>query len=136
MTSSLNWRRMVLIASGAVVVGACSMDIPLMSFKRDSTPATPKASAEALVGADGACATPAQTPRGVALGMTECDLVALAGPTDRIEIGADERGQRSAVLTYPNGDRAGIYRFTSGLLTVIDRVPEEPKPSSRRGRAR
>ena len=125
------------MAGGAVFLGACSMDIPLMSFKRDSTPAAPRASAEALVGADGACVTPAQTPRGIALGMTECDLVALAGQTDRIEIGADDRGQRSAVLTYPSGDRAGIYRFSAGLLTIIDRVPEEPrKEPPRRGRPR
>ena len=112
------------------------MDIPLMIFKRDSAPATPQVTAEALVGADGACATPAQAPRGIALGMTECDLVAVAGPTDRIEIGADERGQRTAVLTYPGGDRAGIYRFTSGQLAVIERVPEEPRKEPPRRRSR
>jgi hypothetical protein len=134
--SILGWRRF-LIAGGAALLGACSMDIPLMSFKRDASPSAPQVTAEALVGADGACATPAQPPRGIALGMTECDLVAVAGPTERIEIGADERGQRTAVLTYPSGDRAGIYRFTAGQLTVIDRLPEEPrKEAPRRGRTR
>jgi hypothetical protein len=60
--------------------------------------------------------------------MTECDLVRLAGPADRIEIGANERGQRTAVMTYPQGERAGIYRFTSGVLVSVERPPEPPKP--------
>jgi hypothetical protein len=107
------------------------MDIPLMSFKREAA-APAGAPPAALVSAEGVCATPANPPRGVTLGITECELVALAGATDRVEIGVDERGQRTAVLTYPTGDRMGIYRFTSGLLTVIDRVPEEPKPPPRR----
>ena len=59
--------------------------------------------------------------------MTECELVRLPGPTDRIEIGANERGQRTAVITYPQGERAGVYRFTSGVLVSVERSPEPPK---------
>jgi hypothetical protein len=64
--------------------------------------------------------------------MSECELVALAGPTDRVEIGVNDRGQRTAVLTYPSGERAGVYRFTEGALSVIDRLPEEPRQPQRR----
>src|SRR5262245_23787697 len=69
-----------------------------------------RAPAESLVGPDGVCAAaPDQPARGVGLGMRECDLVRLAGPAERIEIGANERGQRTVVITYPQGERAGIY---------------------------
>ena len=86
------------------------------------------APAEGLVGPDGTCAARADQPgRGVGLGMTECELVRLAGPTDRIEIGTNERGQRTAVINYPQGERAGVYRFTSGVLVSVERSPEPPK---------
>ena len=86
------------------------------------------APAEGLVGPDGTCAALADQPgRGVGLGMTECELVRLAGPTDRIEIAANERGQRTAVITYPQGERAGVYRFTAGVLVSVERSPEPPK---------
>jgi hypothetical protein len=85
--------------------------------------------ADALVGPDGVCATISdQTPKGIGLGMTECDLVRLAGPAERVEIGANERGQRTAVITYPQGERAGIYRFLSGVLVSVERAPEPAKP--------
>jgi hypothetical protein len=87
------------------------------------------APAEAFVGPDGSCTgDPGQPAKGVGLGMTECDLVRLAGPTAKIEIGANERGQRTAVIIYPQGDHAGIYRFTSGLLVTVERAPEPPAP--------
>ncbi|MEA2887384.1 MAG: hypothetical protein QOD11_1744, partial [Bradyrhizobium sp.] len=34
------------------------------------------------------------------------------------------RGNRLAVLTYSRGPRAGIYTFTSGRLTSVERGPE------------
>lgn len=84
------------------------------------------APAEALITSDGACPAEsvASPGRGIGLGMTECDLVRLAGRPVGIELGANERGERSAVLTYPQGDRAGIYRFNSGVLVTIERLPE------------
>jgi hypothetical protein len=66
-------------------------------------------------------------PRGVALAMTECQVVQLAGYTDRVEIGA-EGGRRSVVLTYLSGPRPGIYRFTDGRLTSMERVEAPPQP--------
>jgi hypothetical protein len=133
----------------ALGLGACSADIAM--FRADSTwwssksdrgpaPLTPAAApADALVGADGGCAGDGAPPRGVAVGMTECDLVRLAGPTDRIDIRANERGEREAVITYPAGERAGIYRFQSGVLVSVERVPDaapaKPARPARRNRA-
>lgn len=83
---------------------------------------------DAFVGPDGACPAPEgeQVSRGIGLGMTECELVRLVGPTDRIEITTNDRGERTTVITYPQGERAGIYRFTSGQLTTMDRIDEPP----------
>jgi hypothetical protein len=66
--------------------------------------------------------------------MTECELVRLAGPTERIEIGTNERGERSVVMTYAQGERAGIYRFNSGLLATVERLPEAQAPKPQRTR--
>jgi hypothetical protein len=63
-------------------------------------------------------------PSGIALQMTECQVVQVAGYTDRVEIGANERGQRTLTLTYLSGDRPGIYRFLGGRLASMERVAE------------
>jgi len=83
--------------------------------------------------------TPSAEPsgRGIALEMTECDVVRAAGHTDQVEISADERGERSVVLSYLQGPRPGIYRFVSGRLKSIERapVPDVPvaaKPSGKK----
>jgi hypothetical protein len=70
-------------------------------------------------------------PRGIALSMTECQVVSVAGYTDRIEIGANQRGQRAVTLTYMSGPRPGIYRFVDGRLNSMEEVaqpPEQKKP--------
>src|SRR5947207_639453 len=67
-------------------------------------------------------------PNGIALQMTECEVVRVAGYTDRVEIGTNERGQRSATLTYLSGVRPGIYRFVGGRLASMERVAEPPQP--------
>lgn len=73
-------------------------------------------------------------PRGIALSMTECDVVRVAGYTDRVQIGADDRGRRSVTMTFMTGDRPGIYRFTDGRLTSMERVevPNAPKKQAPR----
>lgn len=68
-------------------------------------------------------------PRGIALQMTECQVVQLAGNTDRVEISANEHGQRSVTLTYMSGPRPGIYRFLGGRLASMERVTEPPQPA-------
>jgi hypothetical protein len=67
-------------------------------------------------------------PRGIALAMTECQVVSVAGYTNQVEISANERGERLVTLTYLSGDRPGIYRFRGGRLVNMERVAEAPQP--------
>jgi hypothetical protein len=82
-------------------------------------PATPSAPPPGTPGAP-----PVRT--GVSLGMTECEVVRVLGHTDRIEIGTNERGQRSVTLTYLTGERPGIYHFVGGQLNSLERAGEVP----------
>ena len=63
------------------------------------------------------------TMGGIALGMTECDVVRRAGPPGNVNIGAGDRGERKVVLTYLSGTWPGIYTFADGRLKVVDRAP-------------
>ena len=135
--------------------GGCAMP-DMDSFKApDSSIFKPKAvaalretvsrpvTAEDLVDADGRCAaafsiaepgsdqaaTPSSAPllsSGIALEMTECDVVKRAGPPERVEIGSNERSERTATLTYLRGARPGVYNFNSGRLVTMERGPEPP----------
>lgn len=64
----------------------------------------------------------------VALDMSECDVVKRAGHPERVEFATNDRGERTVVLTYMRGARPGIYSFTAGRLTSIERAPEPPAP--------
>jgi len=66
--------------------------------------------------------------RGVALGMTECEVVHTIGVSDHLEVSANERGQRAVMITYLRGERPGIYRFVGGRLVSIERTPAPPTP--------
>ena len=68
---------------------------------------------------------------GVAIGMSECDVVGRLGRPTTINFGKNPNGYRSAVLTYSSGARPGDYRFVAGRLTEMDRIdvpapPPEP----------
>lgn len=63
---------------------------------------------------------------GIALQMTECDVVRRAGPVEKIEFGSDERGERIVTLTYLRGPSPGVYRFAGGRLVSIERAPTPP----------
>ena len=100
-----------------------------------------------LVDANGACpnyAAPAPSPSanpgegqpadgaallggGVALGMSECEVVARLGQPTAVNLGTNPNGLRGATLTYHAGPRPGIYRFEAGQLSEMDRV-EGPAP--------
>lgn len=72
---------------------------------------------------------------GIALGMSECDVVRRAGHPGNVVISADERGDRMVELTYLTGSWPGIYKFSSGRLKVLERgpePPEQPKPAARK----
>lgn len=76
-------------------------------------------------------ATPAPATGTVALGHTECDVTRGIGAPDNVNISNNPRGDRLAVLTWLKGPRAGIYTFTAGRLSSIERAPEPvapPKP--------
>jgi hypothetical protein len=88
------------------------------------------------LGPDGNCPQAAQPPLGVAVGMTECDVVHVAGPTPQMQVATNERGERTLVLTYPSGEHAGIYRFTSGILESVEEVPQAERPAKPAKRAR
>jgi hypothetical protein len=72
---------------------------------------------------------------GIALQMTECDVVRRAGPVEQIDIGTNERGDRTVTLTYLHGPAPGIYRFTAGRLASIERAPlPPPAPPKQKGK--
>ncbi len=65
---------------------------------------------------------------GVALGMSECDIVDRVGQPSSIQIGRSPDGDRTAVLTYQSGPRPGIYRFERGRLMDINELDNPPSP--------
>uniref|UniRef100_Q07LG2 Lipoprotein n=1 Tax=Rhodopseudomonas palustris (strain BisA53) TaxID=316055 RepID=Q07LG2_RHOP5 len=74
----------------------------------------------------------------VALGHTECDVARGVGVPENVNLSTNPRGDRVATLTYTRGPRAGIYTFTAGRLSSIERAPEPaaaPKAAKPRKRA-
>jgi hypothetical protein len=105
---------------------------------------TPQAegSAGTVAGNPGAAASALPTeqgvvPGGIALGMTECQVVAHAGQPGQVDVGAGDKGERKVVLTYMSGPWPGVYTFAAGRLKVIDRVtqPEPAKPARKKARS-
>ena len=122
--------------SGRVFIRNVSIETPPLSPSKQVTPdelvsadgacpgmAPPGAGANAL--ADGAAGSPPPSTTGtVALGHTECDVVRGIGAPDSVNLSSNPRGDRIAVVNYSRGQRAGIYTFTSGRLTSIERGAE------------
>jgi hypothetical protein len=81
--------------------------------------------ADANAASDGAPPVPS-TSGVVALGHTECDVVRGIGPPANVGLSSNPRGDRVAVITYSQGQRAGIYTFTAGRLSSIERGPDQP----------
>src|SRR5579872_93756 len=133
-----------LAALAVPALAACSSDgdthinlLPKAGFDsmslKSAAPATelrPVTAAD-LVDPQGRCAGAAGdrggARGGLALEMTECEVVSRAGPPGNLEVGTNERGERSVTLTYTAGPRPGIYHFVSGRLNSIERG-EEPPP--------
>lgn len=84
--------------------------------------APPGADAQAL--ADNAAGAPPLPGGTVALGHTECDVVRGIGAPDSVNLSTSPRSERVAVVTWSRGPRAGIYTFTSGRLSSIERGAE------------
>src|SRR5258708_34830783 len=75
-----------------------------------------------------AAAPPASTTGAVALGHAKCDVVRGIGAPDSVNLSNNPRGDRVAVINYSKGQRAGIYTFTAGRLSSIERGPEPVAP--------
>jgi len=134
-----------IVAIAASVAGCGGFTTPTVD---DLLPNTPKfefktlppsrpiraLGAPSLVGPDGSCAAttdPEFVGPGIALDMSECDVVQRAGTPDNIDISASPRGDRAVVMTYAHGDRPGIYRFAGGRLVSIERGAEPPPAPER-----
>jgi hypothetical protein len=89
-------------------------------------PAPAAAAANQPGGAPAATDTSALLGGGVALGMSECDVVFRAGAPSAVQIGKNPNGDRTAVLTFNAGPRPGIYHFEAGALMDIEAVPGAP----------
>jgi hypothetical protein len=68
---------------------------------------------------------------GIAIGMSECEVVGRLGRPTTINFGKNPNGYRTLVLTYSGGTRPGDYRFGAGRLTEMDGIaipapPPEP----------
>jgi hypothetical protein len=139
-------RLLRLIALGvAALAAACSSDATInilpkassfvpesLSLGEGSRPAElgPVTAAD-LVDQQGRCAaqgSDAAARGAIALQMTECEVVRRAGPPDQIEFGTSDQGERALTLTYNGGPRPGIYRFTGGRVTSIERLPQAAAP--------
>ena len=68
---------------------------------------------------------------GIALAMSECDVVRRAGTPANVNIGAGDNNERRVVLTYLSGPWPGIYAFSSGRLKEISAAPVQPKPAAK-----
>lgn len=109
------------------------VDRPVGSMAGDLASAPMPIATPVSVNANAPLEPPPGTPQimgGVALGMSECDVVRRAGLAGNVNIGAGEKGERRVVLTYLTGTWPGIYTFDAGRLKVVDRAPEPP-PSKR-----
>lgn len=107
----------------------------LMSAEGGCAGAAPAAPSDANAHDAGQDATPVGP---VALGHTECDVVRAVGTPNSVNLSRNERGERLATATYLQGPRAGIYTFTAGRLTSIERVnqPAPAKPVKRSAKKR
>jgi hypothetical protein len=121
----------------------------------DTPPLTPDKAitSDDLVSAEGGC--PGMAPPGapadanassaapvagssVALGHTECDVVRGIGAPDSVNVsgGGDAR---VVTVTWLHGARSGIYTFTGGRLTSVEKGPDAgppPKVAKPKGKKR
>jgi hypothetical protein len=63
---------------------------------------------------------------GIALGMSECDVVFRSGAPSAVQIGRSPNGDRTADLTFNSGPRPGIYHFQAGALVEVERGQTAP----------
>jgi len=86
-----------------------------------STPVDPSG------GAPPATDTSALLGGGIALGMSECDVVFRAGAPSDIQIDQNPNHARTTALTFNSGPHPGIYHFRGGALMEIERGQITPQ---------
>lgn len=96
----------------------------------------PGGPADANASSEAAGAPPPGAGGSVALGHTECDVVRGIGAPDSVNVsgGGDSR---VATVTWLHGARAGIYTFTGGRLSAVEKAPDAgppPKVAKPKGR--
>ncbi len=91
-------------------------------------PAPPPAPGQPAAATPPPADTAALLGGGVALGMSECDVVFRAGQPSSVQIGGLPNGDRTAILTFDSGARAGIYHFQRGALREMDALPMAAAP--------
>jgi hypothetical protein len=91
-------------------------------------PATPEAALATSSGEPIEVQAAPTVAGGIALGMTECDVVRRAGRAGNVQISADPNNDRTVVLNYQTGPWPGIYRFSLGRLKEVERVEAPPPP--------
>jgi hypothetical protein len=120
--------RLWLLLALAPLIAGCSGASDMLSRDAEwfSRPGRPGGPAEAQALTDGPAGAPQAAPMGgsVALGHTECDVVRGIGAPDSVNLSANPRGERQAVVTWSRGPRAGIYTFNAGRLSSVERGPE------------
>jgi hypothetical protein len=99
------------------------------NFGLPFSPTTPVTQTD-LVDAQGQCAGAAAAGRGISLDMTECQVVSALGQPQSVDFASASASldQRRVTLTYKAGERPGIYEFTGGRLSSIERVNDPVPP--------
>jgi len=125
---------------GRLFIRSVSIDTPPLTPDKPITPddlvsgeggcpgmAPPGGPADANASSDAAGAPPPATGGSVALGHTECDVVRGIGAPDSVNVtGAGD--SRVATVTWLHGARAGIYTFTGGRLSSVEKAPDAGPP--------
>jgi hypothetical protein len=111
--------------------GACA---PLPAAVAAPEPTAAQGAAPIPTAPEGA---PTLMGQGIALNMSECDVVYRAGAPSSVQLSKNQNGDRSLLLTYNGGPRPGIYHFDGGRLVDMDRVevaapPPEPKVAKKK----
>ena len=114
---------------GQILLAGCSGKETLPSFASQDAAGLPPVPPGALVSAEGSCPEApesAAAPAKLDFGLTECEVLRLAGPVDRVEV-SDTQGVRVVTMTVVAGAKPGVYRFEAGRLKSLDGVPEPEK---------
>jgi hypothetical protein len=121
----------------ALLLAGCGGESALpMYVKADSSAGLPPVPASALVSAEGTCADApenAATPIKLDFGLTECEVLRVAGPASRVEISTTQ-GVRVVTMTVTTGAKPGVYRFEAGRLKSLDGMPEPEKKKGKPAR--